>query len=299
MSDVVQRLRTGLYGTHPIITEAADEIERLQTDAAKLSKMITRDGADAQKAPSDQRRAIAELICCGAHSRCILEGTDDGCIACDPKHPQSLEIADKILRLFSQKSLSDIDAIAERHVDSCFAIETPTWGTVYGAMKDALNELSRFTYPQPATAQEGHGGDKLTPALFSEVVNWKETFRAALLRITELCPATCDMTLAHEMAEIAENALRGSPDQIPTCPQGDPYCADFKRMTERLASASPQKVEGNGATWEWRGNHLVDRTGQRTLLRDVVFWNITEDEKALILKAPLRLQEVTAKGDGE
>jgi len=47
MSDIVQRLRTGLYGTHPIITEAADEIERLRADAAKLSKMITGDGGDA------------------------------------------------------------------------------------------------------------------------------------------------------------------------------------------------------------------------------------------------------------
>ncbi len=36
-----------------------------------------------------------------------------------------------------------------------------------------------------------------------------ERLRAALQSIADKCPATCDMTLAHEMAEDAETALQG------------------------------------------------------------------------------------------
>ena len=34
-------------------------------------------------------------------------------------------------------------------------------------------------------------------------------YEAALRNIANKCPATCDMTLAHEMAQEAEDALRG------------------------------------------------------------------------------------------
>ena len=37
-----------------------------------------------------------------------------------------------------------------------------------------------------------------------------ERLRAALLKISNLCPATCDMTLAHQMADIAHATLEGS-----------------------------------------------------------------------------------------
>lgn len=57
MSDIVKRLRTGLYGTHPIIEEAAREIEQLRSMRTALQeetqrlrvKLETREARD----PSD------------------------------------------------------------------------------------------------------------------------------------------------------------------------------------------------------------------------------------------------------
>jgi hypothetical protein len=38
--------------------------------------------------------------------------------------------------------------------------------------------------------------------------------------------------------------------------------------------------------WMWRGNQLCDPERQLTLLRDITFWNVTDEQKATIAAAP-------------
>lgn len=49
--------------------------------------------------------------------------------------------------------------------------------------------------------------------------------------------------------------------------------------------------------WNWRGNQLYDPTSQRTLLRDVTFWNCTEQDKCVIAAAPDLLEALRVLTD--
>lgn len=65
-----------------------------------------------------------------------------------------------------------------------------------------------MSHDLPLEWYEEHDGQRL--GLSSEKVAAEiERLRAALQSISDKCPATCDMTLAHEMAQVAEDALRG------------------------------------------------------------------------------------------
>ena len=67
-------------------------------------------------------------------------------------------------------------------------------------MDDLVDRMRRYSVG-------AHDGPALHPAICDEAADEIERLRAALQRIADWCPATQEMTLAHQMADEAQAAL--------------------------------------------------------------------------------------------
>ena len=64
--------------------------------------------------------------------------------------------------------------------------------------------LKRRLFSRPGETLVNHDGPEAAAAI--------ERLVAVLKRIDDMCPATCETSLAHDMAQIARTALEGASD---------------------------------------------------------------------------------------
>lgn len=89
----------------------------------------------------------------------------------------------------------------------------------------------------------------------------------------------------------AQGAIAFAFERLGGAAQGAGDCGNLATGEHANEETDPTYFEpvqgGKGeAEWQWQGNHLVDLTGRQTLLRDVTFWNITDEQKRMIERAP-------------